>query len=345
MAVTLTLSELAKWVGGEIVRGEPSMVLKGLAALDAAGPGDVSFLGNDKYHGQFEQTRASAVLVEKGEVGGPKEVGLIAVENPTLSFGAVVNHFMAVSKQVKRGVHERAFVDESVELDPSLVTVHAGAVIMAGSKVGKGTEIGPNVTIYPDVVIGEDCEIMANVTIRERCVVGNRVVLQPGCVIGADGFGFQLVDGKHVKIDQVGIVELGDDVEVGANTTIDRARFGKTQIGEGTKIDNLVQIGHNCVVGKHSLIVALAGISGSTQIGDYCTIAGQVGTVGHVKVSDHVILAARAGVTCDIKNPGVYHGSPAAPISESMKLQAQVRRLPKLVDRVKALEELLSQKG
>jgi UDP-3-O-[3-hydroxymyristoyl] glucosamine N-acyltransferase len=182
---------------------------------------------------------------------------------------------------------------------------------------------------------------MANVSIRERCVLGDRVILQPGVVIGSDGYGYEFSGGCHVKIDQVGIVEIGDDVEIGANSTIDRARFGKTLIGEGTKIDNLVQIGHNVVIGKHCLIVAQTGISGSSQLGDYVTVAGQVGIAGHVTIGSKAVLSARTGATADLKGDQVYAGKPAQPIREEMKAQAQMRRLPKLIARVKALENAL----
>jgi UDP-3-O-[3-hydroxymyristoyl] glucosamine N-acyltransferase len=191
------------------------------------------------------------------------------------------------------------------------------------------------------VVLGKDCQIMANATVRERCLLGNRVILQPGVVIGSDGYGYEFSGGRHVKIDQVGIVQIEDDVEVGANTTIDRARFGKTIIGEGTKIDNLVQIGHNVVIGKHTLIVALTGISGSTKIGNYVTMGGQVGTAGHITIGDKAMLAARTGVSTSIPGGQTYSGNPARPYNEEMRRRAMVRRLPKLVERVEAIEKLL----
>jgi UDP-3-O-[3-hydroxymyristoyl] glucosamine N-acyltransferase len=345
LAFVLTLSELARWVDGDIVRGAPDLSLAGMAALDAAEPGDVSFLGNEKYYGQFLQTKAGAVLVPRGESGGPEGTALIAVENPTLAFSVVVRHFAAAARNFAAGIHPRATVDPTVLLDPAKVRVHAGAVIMAGATVGDGSEIGPNSVIGEHVVLGRDCHIMANVTVRERCVLGDRVILQPGVVIGADGYGYELVDGRHVKIEQVGIVEIGDDVEIGANTTIDRARFGKTAIGEGTKIDNLVQIGHNCVIGKHCLLISLTGISGSSRLGNYVTCAGQVGIAGHVSIGDHTILAARTGVPTNLEGGMAYGGRPAKPLREEMRLQIHVSRLPKLVERVKALEDALQMKA
>lgn len=341
MAIALTLSELARWIDGDIIRGGLDASFTGMAALDAAGPHDVSFLGNEKYFGQFEQTKAGAVIVPRGVTSGPEGAALIAVDNPTLAFSTVVRHFAAASRTFTPGVSPQAFVDSSAVLDPQKIRVHPGAVIMAGAIVGDGCEIGPNSVVGQNAVLGRDCQLMANTTVRERCVLGDRVILQPGAVIGSDGYGYQLVDGRHVKIDQVGIVEIHDDVEIGANTTIDRARFGKTVIGEGTKIDNLVQIGHNCVIGKHCLIVALCGISGSTRIGDYVTMAGQAATGGHVTIGDKVTIAGRTGVTNNLPGGEVYAGFPAMPLREEMKLRATIRRLPKLVERVKALEQAL----
>jgi UDP-3-O-[3-hydroxymyristoyl] glucosamine N-acyltransferase len=304
-------------------------------------PHDVSFLGNEKYYSQFLETKAAAVIVPKGVTTGPEGTALIAVENPTLAFSVVVRHFAVIARAFAPGVHPRAYVDPTATLNPETVCVHPGAVVMAGATVGDGSEIGPNCVVGTDAVIGKDCHIMANATIRERCVLGDRVILQPGSVIGSDGYGYEFSEGRHVKIDQVGIVEIGDDVEVGANTAIDRARFGKTIIGEGTKIDNLVQVGHNVVMGKHCLVVALCGISGSTRMGNYVTLAGQVGTVGHIFIGDKSTLTARSGATTNIPGGEVYAGRPAKPFRDEMKLRANVRRLPKLMERVKALEEAL----
>jgi len=345
VAIALTLSELAQWIDGDIIRGGLDLSFTGMAALDAAAPGDVSFLGNDKYHGQFTQTKAGAVIVPRGVTSGPESTALIAVDNPTLAFSTVVRHFAAAIREFKAGISPQASVDPSAVLDSEKVRVHAGAVIMAGTQIGDGTEVGPNCVIGENAVIGRDCQLMANVTVRERCVLGDRVILQPGAVIGSDGYGYEFVNGRHVKIDQVGIVEIHDDVEIGSNTTVDRARFGKTIIGEGTKIDNLVQIGHNCVIGKHCLIVALCGVSGSTRLGDYVTMAGQAAIAGHVTVGDKAIIAGRSGVTNNLPGGETYAGFPAQTFREEMKLRATVRRLPKLIERVKALEESLKHHG
>jgi UDP-3-O-[3-hydroxymyristoyl] glucosamine N-acyltransferase len=339
VAFALSLAELAQMVGGQIVRGQLEATFTGMASLDAAGPQDISFLGNEKYRPLFLTTAAGAVIVGPGESAGPAATALIAVENPSFAFAAVVRHFAVAGRPFTPGVHARAWVDPSATLDPDQVCVHPGAVVMAGAVVGDGCEIGPNSVVGADAVLGRDCRLHSNVSIGERCVLGDRVVLQPGAVIGSDGYGYEFVNGRHLKVDQVGIVELGNDVEIGANTTIDRARFGKTVIGEGTKIDNLVQIAHNVVVGKHCLIISQSGMAGSSKLGDYVTVAAQVGIVGHVSVGDKAILGARTGVSANLEGGVTYLGTPAQPLMQEQKLRALIRRLPKLAEEVKALKK------
>jgi UDP-3-O-[3-hydroxymyristoyl] glucosamine N-acyltransferase len=338
VAFALTLSELARLADGDIVRGGLDLSYSGMASLDAAAAVDISFLGNEKYRGLFLTTLAGAVLVPRGESAGPETTALIAVDNPSLAFASVVKHFAATARPFEPGIHSRASVDPSAKLNPAQVRVQAGAVIMAGAVIGDGSDIGPNAVIGEDVVIGRDCLLYANVSIRERCVLGDRVILQPGAVIGSDGYGYEFVNGRHLKIDQVGHVELGDDVEVGANTTIDRARFGKTVIGEGTKIDNLVQIGHNVVIGQHCLVIAQSGMAGSSRLGDYVTVAAQSGVAGHVMVGDKSILGGRTGVTANLKGGMAYLGYPAQPFADEQKQKALVRRLPKMLEDLRALK-------
>ena len=341
MATSLSLSELADRIDGTIIRGQAGSLFSGMAALDTAGPEDISFLGNEKYVPQFLATGAGAVIVPAGHDFGNHPSALVAVANPSLAFAAVVRHFAASAHLFKPGIHPSAFVDTTATLDPLKVCVHPGAVVMAGAVIGDGTVIGPNAVIQDEARIGRDCHIGANVSVRERCVLGDRVALQPGVVIGSDGYGYELSGDRHVKIDQVGIVEIHDDVEIGANTTVDRARFGKTVIGEGTKIDNLCQIAHNVIIGKHCLIVSQSGLAGSCRVGDYVTIAAQSGVAGHVFIGDKAILSGRCGATTSLEGGMIYAGKPALPFREENKLQAHVRRLPKLIARVKALEEVL----
>jgi UDP-3-O-[3-hydroxymyristoyl] glucosamine N-acyltransferase len=339
-AVALTLSELARLVDGDIVRGGPDLLIEGIAALDEAGGAELSFLGNEKYRAQFLSTRAGAVIVPRGVTEGPETSALIAANNPSFAFGIAVKHFVAATARVfTPGIHPRAIVDESAKLDPAKVRIHAGAVIMAGAEIGDGSEIGPNTVVGEHVKVGRDCLFYSNVSIRERCLIGDRVILQPGAVIGSDGYGYEVVEGRHVKVDQVGIVEVQDDVEIGANTTIDRARFGRTVIGQGTKIDNLVQIAHNVQIGKHCLVISQVGIAGSARLCDYVVVAAQSGVGGHVKVGAKAILSARTGVTTDLDGGKTYGGIPARPYMEEQRARAHIRQLPKLNERVKALEK------
>lgn len=343
MAQSITLKELAQWVGGDVIRGSSDGVFHGIAALDAATPDDVSFLGNPKYRAQFLETRAGAVIVPRDVADGPDTTALVAVDNPSLAFATLVKHFAARVAEFSPGIGSGACVDPTADLDPSTCRVHPGAVVQAGAVVGDGCEIGPNAVIGENARLGRDCRIMANAVVRERCVLGDRVILQPGAVIGSDGYGYELADGRHVKIDQVGIVELHDDVEIGANSTIDRARFGKTTVGEGTKIDNLVQIGHNCSIGKHCLIVSQTGIAGSAALGDYVTVAAQCGIAGHIRIGDHATLAGRAGVTKSLPGGKIYSGKPAVKLSEDRRNQVYIRRIAKIVERVRTLEKSLPQ--
>lgn len=338
----LTLSELAQLTGGDIVRGELDSFYDGIASLDEAGPQEISFLGNEKYKAQFLATAAGVVLVPREINAGPDEaVALIAVDRPSEAFELGVKHFLSAVRPFEPGIHPRAVIDETAKLGS--VWIHPGAVVMAGAQIGDGTEIGPNAVIGEHVRIGKNCQIHSCVTIRPRCVLGDRVILHAGVVIGADGYGYSTVNGRHVKVDQVGIVEIQDDVEVGANSTIDRARFGRTIIGEGTKIDNLVQIGHNVRIGKHNLIVAQTGIAGSARSGAYVIMAAQAGVAGHVTIGDKAVLSARTGVSSSVEGGVTYGGSPAQPLREYQRKEVLGRRLPDIFNRLKVLEKAVDE--
>jgi UDP-3-O-[3-hydroxymyristoyl] glucosamine N-acyltransferase len=340
LPVALNLSELARLVDGDIVRGGLDLLVDGIASLDEAGPSELSFLGNEKYRAQYLATRAGVVIVPRGVSEGPAGSALIAADNPSFAFGLAVKHFVAaVARRFTPGIHPRAVVDDSVRFDPAKVRIHAGAVVMAGAEIGDGTEIGPNTVVGEHARIGRDCLLHANVSVRERCILGDRVILQPGAVIGSDGYGYEVVEGRHVKIDQVGIVEVQDDVEIGANSTIDRARFGRTVIGEGSKIDNLVQVAHNVRIGKHCLLVSQSGVAGSSRTGDYVVVAAQAGIAGHVKIGAKSVLVARTGATADLEGGRTYGGMPARPFMEDQRSRAMIRQLPKLAERIKALEK------
>ena len=255
----------------------------------------------------------------------------------SLSFAKLVEKFAPAPVTFPPGVHPSAVIGREVTIGEG-ASVQPFVVIEDGVEIGAGSVIGAHGYIGHGAKVGANCLLHPRVTVGARCLVGNRVILHSGVVLGSDGFGFEFSGGKHVKIPQIGIVQLDDDVEIGANTTLDRARFGRTWIGEGTKIDNLVQIAHNVVIGKHSLVIALTGIAGSVKIGNYVTIAGQVGIVGHIEIGDQVIVAAKSGISKNIAAKEVVWGSPSLPIREAKEQLAYMRRLPKLFERVKALE-------
>lgn len=341
-----TIGEIAELVAGKLVRGNPEAELSNFAALDQADSSCVSFFGNPKYRDQLAVTQAGLVLSPSAEVEAPEATAIVVVENPILAFDMIVRAYGVQPPEFTPGISEGAYVAPDAELDPSLVSVQPNATVASGARVGKGTRIGAGAVICDGAIVGEDCEIGPNVTIREGCVIGDRVIIHPGVVIGADGFGFEFVEGRHRKIEQLGIVRIENDVEIGASTTIDRARFGETVIGEGTKIDNQVQIGHNVIIGKHCIIVAQVGISGSSRIGNYVTLAAQTGVAGHLTIADQTTCGGRSGVISSITEPGgTYFGYPAKPLKENRRESMRVKQLGGLLKRVKDLEAKLAEKG
>lgn len=341
--VELRLEEIIEKTGATLVSQGAVEVFRGVASLDEASAADVSFLGNEKYYQDYLKTQAGLVFVPSIVEQYPAGATVLEVENPSVAFGVIVKLVNQRTRQFVPGVHPAAWVADDVAFDPEKVSIKAGAIVEAGAVIGDGVEINAGVSIGEGAKIGTDSVIHANVTIREYCELGERVILQPGCVIGSDGYGYEFVDGKHEKVDQVGIVVLEDDVEIGANTTIDRARFGKTIIGEGTKVDNLVQIAHNVKIGKHSLVVAQTGIAGSSEIGNYVTIAAQSGVAGHIKVGDKAILLGRTGVTKSIDGDQMYMGMPARLAKDERKMMVMQARLPKIVQDIKELKKKLEE--
>lgn len=323
--------------GGELC-GDPGQKISGAASLVEARAGEIAFFNNPKYAMQLRNTRASAVFVPL-DFSETTAAAQIRVTNPVKAFEQVVLRLAPRPVEFLPGVHSTAIVDASVKLG-ARVSIQPHVVIEPGVSIGDDTTIGAGSYIGHESSVGPACLIYPRVTIRERIRIGARVIIHSGAVIGADGFGFELVDGRHEKIRQLGIVQIDDDVEIGANTTVDRARFGRTWIQEGVKIDNLVQVAHNVVIGKHSVIVAQAGISGSTRVGERVIMAGQVGIAGHIEIGDGTIIAAQSGVAKDIRG-GVWFGYPAVPLAEAKQQIAWVHRLGKLIERVKAIEKKL----
>jgi UDP-3-O-[3-hydroxymyristoyl] glucosamine N-acyltransferase len=342
MSEPLTHSALAALVSGILRSGDPDALVHGLNSLSEAQPGEVSFLGNSRYLPQLATTEATAVLVTADHSSPIEGKALIEVANPTLAFSAVITHFGVKPQTVEPGIHPTAHVAASAQVHP---TAHIGplAIVEADAIIGPHCRIYGGAYIGHAVRLGEHCVIHAQVAIREHCILGNRVIIHSCSAIGTDGFGYEFSGGRHVKVDQVGIVQIDDDVEIGSCTSIDRARFGKTHIGAGTKIDNQVQIAHNVVIGKHSILVSQVGISGSSRLGDYVIIGGQAGVAGHLKIASRVTLLGRSGATKDIPAPGYYTGFPAKPVMEGRRLMVYPTLVPELKAQLKALEKRITE--
>jgi UDP-3-O-[3-hydroxymyristoyl] glucosamine N-acyltransferase len=335
----VTLAEIAKAAGGKPI-GDPAIEITGAASLAEATAGEISFFGNPKYAAQLKRTQASAIFVA-ADFDQRTTPAQIRVANPAKAFEQVVLRFAPKPVEFAPGVHANAIVDLSAKLGRD-VSIQPCAVVEAGASIGDRSVVGAGTYIGHGSSLGADCKIYPNVTIRERTKIGDRVIIHSGAVIGADGFGFELVEGKQQKVPQLGIVQIDDDVEIGANTTIDRARFGRTWIQQGVKIDNLVQVAHNVVIGRGSIIVAQVGIAGSSRLGENVTLAGQAGVVGHVEIGDRVIVAAQSGIPKDLPaDSGVWLGSPAVKIRNAREQIALIHKLGKLVARLKAIEKKL----
>ncbi len=334
-----TLREIAQIIGGEIV-GDADTVVCGVNGIKEARRGEITFLANPKYAPLLEKTSASAVITGREVKVSPRPI--IRTDNPSLAFTKVISLFAPSGIAHPVGIHPSALLGKGVSLGN-------GAAIGPYAVVGDNVSIGDRSIIYSGCFIGafsrigSDTLIYSNVTIRERITIGNRVIVHSGTVIGSDGFGFVNIEGSHHKIPQVGTVEIGDDVEIGANVAIDRARFDKTVIGAGTKIDNLVHIAHNVIIGENSIIVAQVGISGSTIIGNGVTLAGQAGLVGHITIGDGAIVAAQGGVTKSVAPHTMVSGYPARPHETAKKINACVQNLPRLYNAVKQLKEKLTE--
>jgi UDP-3-O-[3-hydroxymyristoyl] glucosamine N-acyltransferase len=340
--VSYALKELARLVDGEIV-GAADIEITGVAGIKEAREGEITFLANSKYEAYLATTRASAVIADR-EDGSPKP--LIKVSNPYLAFLKVMSLFSAEGpEKLRTGIHPTAIISKSASVAKD---VSIGAYCFVGEDVALGarTTVLPFVCILDGVKIGEDCLVYPHVTVRERCLIGNRVILHSGVVIGSDGFGYAKDGEVHRKIPQIGIVQIEDDVEIGANAAIDRATTDVTLIKRGAKIDNLVQIAHNVVVGEDSILAAQVGVSGSTQLGRNVVLAGQAGLVGHIRIGDNAMVGAQGGVTKSIPANTRVSGYPAREHGSARKIYALIARLPELfknhrslAKRVEALEK------
>ncbi|MBI4527630.1 MAG: UDP-3-O-(3-hydroxymyristoyl)glucosamine N-acyltransferase [Deltaproteobacteria bacterium] len=342
-AAARTLSELAHLVGGEVV-GDGGVRIWKAASIDEAGPGDITFLAHPRYNSLLKGCKASAVILSSGtdyaELMKAGRSVLVAAQ-PYLAFAKILQ-LLTEPPRYDGVVSDRATVDPTATLGDG-VTVFPYVYIGKRVKVGARAVLFPGVFLGDEVQVGDDCILHPNVAVREGCRLGQRVILHAGVVIGADGFGYAGEGGGRIKIPQVGIVEIEDDVEIGANTTVDRATLGRTVIGRGTKIDNLVQIAHNVVVGEHAVIAAQAGIAGSTRIGREVVLAGQVGIVNHIEIGDRSMIGPQSGVARSV-SPGslLSGGLEAAPHREWLRVMTLIPQLPKIWRKVRLLERKIS---
>jgi len=336
-SLSFKLGELAEIVGGDI-EGDADVEINGVAGIREAKAGDITFVANPKYEGFLESTLASAVI---GSPSMECDRPVLRIENPYLAYLKVLNLFAEeLTPKYPREVHQAAVVEGDAALGDN-VAIGPFCQVCAEVSIGDNSTVLAGTFIGKDVRIGRDCLIYPNVTIREGCRIGDRVIIQPGAVIGADGFGFAKDGQTHHKVPQIGRVIIEDDVEIGANSAIDRATTGDTVVKRGSKIDNLVQIAHNVVVGEDSILAAQVGIAGSTELGKNVVLAGQAGLVGHITIGDGAMVGAQGGVTKSVPPNTAVSGYPAREHKKARRLWAITNRLPDLFERVKDLERKL----
>ena len=321
----MTIAEIAVFLGGTVI-GADDIIINDIRSIEEANEGDLTFIANKKYLKKLKTTKASAILVSPQTAAEGKN--LIVVSDPYVALGKLLALFYPLDHG-RSGVSPDAYIEDGAIVSPE-ATIFPRAFISRGAKIGRGTVIYPGVFIGRNVSVGENSIIYANVTVYHSCIIGNRVILHSGVVIGADGFGFASPGKENIKIPQVGFVQIDDDVEIGANTTIDRATLGKTWIQRNVKIDNLVQIAHNVVIGENSVIVAQVGISGSTKLGRSVMVGGQTGMVGHINIGDNVMIAAGSRIHKDIKSGEIVGGAPQMPYKEWLQVEACRSKLPEM---------------
>ena len=332
MVVRKQLKEIAAHVGGTVV-GDAEVFVWNVRGIDEAGEGDLTFISNPKYRDRLKETRASAILVPPGMKHPDKN--LIVTENPYIAMSMALE-LLYPEEPVPPGIHGNAYIEEDAEIGED-VTIFPGVYVGKRAKIGRNVVLYPGVFVGKDASVGEDSILHPNVVVYKRCRIGKRVILHAGVIIGADGFGFASPGADNRKIPQVGIVQIDDDVEVGANTTIDRGTLGKTWIKRGVKIDNLVQIAHNVVIGENSIIVAQVGVSGSTKLGESVLVGGQVGLIGHITVGDNVMIAAQSGIRGDVAPNQIVSGSPHLEHSTWLRIYGCLPRLPEMRKTVNSL--------
>ena len=329
-----TAGDIAERLGGTVI-GDRTMPLTGFQAADRAGVGDLTFAENRTFFERAEQSAASAIIIDKSFTSERKV--LIRVSSARLAFAKVVPLFYP-EPGPPTGIHSSAIISDKADVHPE-ACIGAHVIIGDRVKIGARSVLHGNNYVDEDCVIGEDCAIFHNVSLYPRTLLGNRVRIHAGTVVGSDGFGYVQEGGKHLKVPQIGNVEIDEDVEIGANVTIDRGALGPTHIGAGTKIDNLVQVAHNVSTGENCLVVAQAGVAGSTKLGNSVTIAGQVGLAGHLRIGNNVTIAAQSGVMRDIDEGEKWFGTPAQPDKKMKRQLLALKKLPDLLRRYNRFEK------
>lgn len=338
----LSASQLANLIGGEVV-GDGNVTVGTFAKIEEGHPGALSFLANPKYTHFIYTTESSVVLVKRDfEPEQPVKATLIKVDDPYATIAHLLEMVQEMTKVVKKGIEQPSFIAEGVEI-PEDVYVGAFAYIGSGAVIGKGAKIYPQTYVGANCRVGEETVLYPGVKVYDGCEIGARCIIHSGAVIGSDGFGFAPVGDRYEKIPQTGNVVISDDVEIGANTTIDRAMMGSTRIGDGVKLDNLIQVAHNCDIGDNTVMAAQAGVAGSAKIGKHCMVGGQVGFVGHIKIADNTLIGAQSGVSRPTKPGDRIIGSPAVDMGEFARSLVYVKRIPQIMEKLKDLEKRIKQ--
>lgn len=338
----LSASQLANLIGGEVV-GDGNVTVGTFAKIEEGHPGALSFLANPKYTHFIYTTESSVVLVKRDfEPEQPVKATLIKVDDPYATIAHLLEMVQEMTKVVKKGIEQPSFIAEGVEI-PEDVYVGAFAYIGSGAVIGKGAKIHPQTYVGANCRVGEETVLYPGVKVYDGCEIGARCIIHSGAVIGSDGFGFAPVGDRYEKIPQTGNVVISDDVEIGANTTIDRAMMGSTRIGDGVKLDNLIQVAHNCDIGDNTVMAAQAGVAGSAKIGKHCMVGGQVGFVGHIKIADNTLIGAQSGVSRPTKPGDRIIGSPAVDMGEFARSLVYVKRIPQIMEKLKDLEKRIKQ--